>query len=398
MNEITPEIIENVCLEKGANSGLTKVTLPDRTLEIFGGIPGETADIRLFTHKAGRGYAQVIKVHNPSAERVTPACPYFGDCTGCTFQHISYPHQLKLKHQIILAEFEKAGLDGTYISEVIPSAAEYGYRNHARFSIYHAKLGFVNRFSRRHVQVDHCRIMNSGINKVLAELQDKCGETRQLSIRHASNKNSYLIQPKLTKADISIESGQKEYHDLLLGHDFCISAASFFQVNNPQAEKMAGLIKKHLNLSGGETLVDAYAGVGTFAVLLSPDCKRVIAIEESAAAIKDARLNIAGIDNIELIQSKTEDVISQFQGQMDALILDPSRSGAHPSVLASICQNPPRNLVYVACDPSSLARDLKILLGGPFELSQVIPVDMFPQTYHVETLALLKCSHSAWPE
>ncbi|WP_411814314.1 class I SAM-dependent RNA methyltransferase [Dehalococcoides mccartyi] len=391
MNEITPGIIENVCLEEGQSFGLTKVSLTDSTLEVFGGIKGETVDIRLFVHKAGRGYAQVIKVHTPSSDRIAPSCPYFGDCTGCTFQHINYQHQLNLKHRIVSAEFEKAGLHSLNISPVIPSDDKGGYRNHARLSIYHANLGFVNRFSRRHIQVDQCQIMNPGINRVLGELQGKCGETRQLSIRHASNKDSYLIQPKLIKADINIESGQKEYHDLLMGHDFCISAASFFQVNNQQAEKMAKLIKEHLNLSGSETLVDAYAGVGTFAVLLSPDCKRVIAIEESAAAVKDAKLNISGIDNIELIQSKTEDIINRFEEQMDALILDPSRSGAHPSVLATICQNPPRNLVYVACDPSSLARDLKILLAGPFELSQVIPVDMFPQTYHVETLALLKC-------
>ncbi|AGG08096.1 SAM-dependent methlyltransferase [Dehalococcoides mccartyi] len=391
MNETAPEIIENVRLEEGLNFGLTSASLPNRTLEVFGGIQGETVDIRLFAHKAGRGYAQVIKAHTPSSERVIPSCPYFGDCTGCTFQHINYIHQLQLKHRIVTAEFEKAELFGIDISPVVPSDEESGYRNHARLSIYHANLGFVNRFSRRHIQIDHCRIMNPGINKVLAVLQGKCGETRQISIRYGSNKDSYLIQPKLVKANVDIESGQKEYHDILLGHDFCISAASFFQVNNPQAEKMANLIKNHLNLSGSETLVDAYAGVGTFAVLLSPDCKRVIAIEESAAAVKDACLNISGIDNIELIQSKTEDVINQFEGQMDALILDPSRSGAHPSVLATICQNPPRNLVYVACDPSSLARDLKILLAGPFELSSVIPVDMFPQTYHVETLALLKC-------
>jgi 23S rRNA (uracil1939-C5)-methyltransferase len=173
---------------------------------------------------------------------------------------------------------------------------------------------------------------------------------------------------------------------------FRISSGSFFQVNNAQAEQMVRILRDRLAFTGDELLADAYAGVGTFGVLLAPYVKKVLAIEESASAIKDATVNIEEIPNIELIHGKTENVLSSLHDAPDILILDPPRAGCHPDTLKTILDQPPGQIAYISCNPQSLARDLRILLRGPFVIKEIIPVDLFPHTHHIECIALLHLS------
>jgi 23S rRNA (uracil1939-C5)-methyltransferase len=161
-------------------------------------------------------------------------------------------------------------------------------------------------------------------------------------------------------------------------------------VNTRQAEQLIELVRSRLGLSGSEVLVDAYAGVGTFAALLAPFARRVIAIEESTAAVKDAVVNIVGLDNLEYIEGKTETVLDSLDEKPDAIILDPPRVGCHPATLEAIVRHAPKKVVYVSCDPETLARDLQVLVVGGFQISTVEPLDMFPQTYHVEVVATLE--------
>ena len=358
---------------------------------VFGAIPGEEVIAEVFRERRHYVAARVLEVVEPSPHRVDPPCPYFGPCTGCQWQHVDYDAQLRYKSDAVIDALQRVGgFANPPVEAIVPSPDQLGYRNHARFTVgEHGSLGFVNRETRQHVTVDECMLMDPGVNQVLQQLQGRCDETTQLSVRWGVNTDDYLVQPTLKSPDVPIATGQKTYAESLRGRTFRIASPSFFQVNIRQLEQLVDLVREGLRLSGNETLVDAYAGVGTFALLLAPYAKRIIAIEDSPAAVEDAKANADGLPNVEFLQGRTEEALPQLQASPDGVILDPSRKGCHPSALKSLAALKPRRVVYVSCDPATLARDLKILCRDVFFLESVTPVDMFPQTHHVECVAVL---------
>ncbi len=381
-------------LEGMAPLGDCYARFEEQTINVFGGLPGERVIARIVRYRRRRRRfvsGIVERVLSASPHRVAPPCPLFGPCSGCQWQHVSYDHQLTLKREAVESEFRRyQDLDGVAVAPTIPGPQPFNYRNHARFTVRRGgSLGFSNRITRRFVPVDECMLMAPGINDALAELQGKCAETTQLSVRYGINTADYLVQPTLQNPDVSLSSGQTHYEEELLGHRFRVASPSFFQVNTHQAERMANLVRDRLELTGTETLLDAYAGVGTFAVLLAGVARRVIAVEESSAAVRDAALNAEGATNVEFVEAKTEDALETLDTAVDAVILDPPRSGCAQSVLTALARLAPRRVVYVSCDPSTLARDLAILAANGMSVLTVEPLDMFPQTYHVETVATL---------
>ncbi|MDA0797440.1 MAG: Maf family nucleotide pyrophosphatase [Chloroflexi bacterium] len=363
---------------------------------VFGGIPGETVVAEVIRERRGYFAAEVVEVLKPSPHRVEPPCPYFGACTGCQFQHISYERQLEMKREAVVDALVRIGeLDGAVVGETLPSPEPLGYRNHARFTISKpeprpGRIGYVHREKRQHVEVDRCLLMADWINEAVEKLQGNVAETTQLSLRYGVNTGDWLLQPTFSEVGVPMASGQKHYKEELLGHTFQVSSPSFFQVNTHQAERMMTRVIEALELTGEETIVDAYAGVATFAVLLADHVKRAIAVEESASALIDARVNVAGIANVELRQARTEDVLAELVADgVDAIILDPPRTGCMPGTIDALLDSPPRRIVYVSCEPETLARDLALLTAGPFTLDSVTPVDMFPQTQHVESVSIL---------
>ena len=390
-----------------------------RPVFVFGGIPGEECEAEIVKFHRKYVAARAIRPLAPAPERVAPPCPYFGQCTGCQWQHLDYPAQLRIKRGKVVEALQRVGgIGNPAVDAVRPSPRPLGYRNHARLTVKRQDgrdgvLGFVNRETRRFVRIDRCLLMHDGVNRLLAQLQDRCQETTQLSIRAAHTAaapedgngaapgdfanggaaveaGDYLIQPTLHHPDIRPATGQKRYRESVDGHPFLVSSPSFFQVNVEQAAAAAQAVREGLELNGGDTLLDAYAGVGAFAVLLAGAVRRVIAVEESAAAVEDARRNAAHLANVEFIAGRTEEILPTLPDAPDAVVLDPPRAGCQPPALQALIRMRTPRVAYVSCDPETLARDLKTLLAGGYRLLRVTPIDMFPQTHHIEGVALLR--------
>ncbi len=359
------------------------------------GIPGESATVDLYRKHGGVAHGRVVEVHEASPDRVEAPCSYFGVCGGCQWQHISYERQLELKRHVVREQLRRIGKFSVQpVNEIVGADEPFGYRNHMRFSAgKRGELGFVRRGSHSLLPIERCLIAQPAINETLARYQGKAGAMHQLEVRIGANTGEILIEPP--------GPGEKRegrtYREALLGRVFEVSSASFFQSNTRQAERLIEIVIEKLAARPEDLLVDAYAGVGIFAALLAPLVGRVIAIEEAPSAVADAIANMADLTNVECIEGKVEHVLPELHDRPDALILDPPRQGCHPDVLAAILTLRPPRLVYVSCDPATLARDLRILVDGGYELLDVTPLDMFPQTFHVECIANLQLGEEHGP-
>ncbi|MCH8224141.1 MAG: class I SAM-dependent RNA methyltransferase [Chloroflexi bacterium] len=373
-------------------TGETTAEFENIPVAVAGGIPGEEVEVEITRRYPDSLAATVVSVSNPDSARIEPECPYYLECSGCQWQHLRYESQLKLKEDRIrdaMTQYPETA-DATVLP-AIASPQAFGYRNHARFTVRKdGEIGFVNRHTRQWLRIDRCILMAEPINEALEVMQGHIRGVSQMSVRAGVNTGDLLIQPKLPNPALPLESGGKYYTERLLDRTFRVAGSSFFQVNSPQAEALATLLIERLGLSGTETIVDAYAGVGTFAALLAPSAGRVIAIEESASAVSDAAMNTVGLDNVEFIEAKTEEALPEIGDDVDILILDPPRRGCHPDAIAAAIKLAPQKIVMVSCDPHTMARDLASLCSNSsFILEELQPVDMFPQTHHVECIALL---------
>ena len=362
---------------------------------VFGGLPGELVKARIYRYKRRKKNIVsgiVMEVIESSPNRVEPLCKYFISCSGCQWQNMEYSFQLISKRNYVMEQMHAhVNLKEVPVESTIPSSQQYNYRNHARFTVrFGGQLGFSNRITRRFLRVDECHIMDPLINATLAGLQDKCSETSNLSIRVGSRTHERLIQPTLLEPKVPYATGQKWYTEKIKDTSFRVASPSFFQVNTAQAELMIDLVVDNFDLTGKETVVDAYAGVGTFAVEVAKKAKKVIAIEESLSAVNDSSYSLDSLENVEFKLGKTEDVLPTLECEVDAVIIDPPRVGCHPDALNSIINLHPSKIAYVSCDPVTLARDLDILVIGGYQVTKVEPIDMFPQTHHIECVATLR--------
>ncbi len=394
------EVGDTLTLDAGEfdDRGLTTAEIEDAPVTIAGAVPGERVKARVVKIYRDRVATLVESVDAESEFRVDAECCYFGECTGCQWQHIDYARQLEIKRDIVtraLADYES--LRTVEVAETLPSSKRFAYRNHARFTVGRGAeasiAGYMNADTRRFVRIDHCLIMDDRINETLAQLQGRLDSMTQFSVRVGANTGDMIIQPLLPEEIQDVPSGRQKYVEKVRDATFQVAASSFFQVNTEQLSAVVDEIVELLDLDGDDTLVDLYCGVGTFARLLAPHVREVIGIEESASAVADARVNCSDVDNVCFIEAKAEKAaveLSESGRTVDVAIIDPPRVGCAPQALEALRKLSPRRLMMVSCNPTTLARDLDALCQSGFKLLSVRPVDMFPQTKHVETLALLE--------
>ncbi len=357
--------------------------------------PGELVEAEV--ERVHRDYLEAVttRVIEASPDRVEPPCPVFGRCGGCQLQHMDYPAQLAAKQRIVEEQLRRiGGFEACQVDETVGAGNPWGYRNHIRLSTgpTHGDVGYISRRGRGLVTVEHCPIAHPFINDLLPQLQHRCKGLHQVQIRYNEATGSHLIQPEIE--GLTVPSGQKSYLEQLGGKRFVVSDSAFFQVNTPQAEKLVALVGESLPREGG-LLIDAFAGVGTFAVIFAERFRRVVAIEESASAVRDAKSNTRETPNVDIRVGKVEEVLPQLEDEPDAVILDPPRAGCAPPVLESIIEFRAPVVVYVSCNPSTLARDLRVLADGGYRIERVTPVDMFPQTSHIECVVRLRLDDGA---
>ena len=378
------------------DSGETLSEIRGAPVEVTGGLPGEKVVVEVQKRFPERIVAKVVEVLEQAEERVVPECEYFLTCSGCQWQHASYDYQLQLKQARVQREIDKyQSLSQVVVDATIGSESQLGYRNHGRFTVGKkedgGKIGYINAVTRRFVKIDRCLLMNEQINKVLDLAQDNVAGQTQVAIRAGSNTDSMLIQPRMNLSHIGLVTGEQHYEEEVRGFRFRVAASSFFQVNTSQLSRAIDEVRDLLDLDGTEVMVDAYCGVGVFTVLLAPYVRKIVGIEESASAIEDAGLNSKDILNIEFVEGKTEHILNTLNQHIDVLLLDPPRVGCHPDVLDSVIKLKPEKVMMISCEPEAMARDLNLLCAtGIYTLETIRPVDMFPQTRHVETISMLR--------
>ena len=383
-------------LERAGHQGETVGRRDDGKIVLAAyGIAGERVVVEVREEHPTHIVAEVVEVLRASPERVEPRCPHFGVCGGCQLQHISYEEQGKIKQQVLADQLRQiGGIVNPPVSPILAAENPWNYRNNARFTVRREGVtGFTHWHTHRFEPIDECLIMDTRINDIKRKLDGALiNRERQLAVRIGRKTGETLVHPALNEIgdERGVETGQLSYTDRLFNTPFKVSAASFFQVNTAQAERMIALVRDRLRPAPSDTIVDAYAGVGTIAALLAPMCGRVIAIEESAAAVRDAEINLAPFPNVEMILAKTEEALPKLKERVDAVILDPPRQGCYPEVIDALRRLQPRRIVYVSCDPATLARDLNRIILGGYSLTDVTPVDMFPHTYHIESVSTLE--------
>jgi 23S rRNA (uracil1939-C5)-methyltransferase len=403
-------------LEQQEETGQPQV----RELYVPAGLPGEVVTIAVeepLPPRPGRRSRRwkprpprvwITAIHEPSPLRVKAPCPVFGICGGCQLQHMRYEAQLEWKREVVRELLhEIGGFETPPLLETVPCANPWNYRNHMRFSVNReGQPGLTARGSHHVLPLTECPIAHQQINQALEMLSQQLNPRPQVVIRCGTASHQLLIQPhpglemaqQLAEAGLDLHTETME--EMLAGETFRIRPSSFFQTNTAQAEKMVEMVlaslltqeQSHTGPSHPLTIVDAYCGVGTFARLLAPHVGKVIAIEESASALKDAQWNLRGVENVEILKGKVEDILPSLSSQVDGLVIDPPRAGCQPVILNALVQHPVARIVYVSCDPSTLARDLHILCHQhhAYRLHSIQPLDMFPQTAHIECVAVLE--------
>ena len=373
-------------------------------------IPGEMVRLAITEDKARHARAELVEVLEPAPERVIPRCQHFSTCGGCHYQQMNYPAQLKAKAGILREQLERIGGFREFpVVEIIGAPEPWYYRNHIQFHITEdGKLGFQKAHSNQPFAIRECHLPEAAINQLWPQIDlEPIPGLERVSLRLGVDEDLMLILQSTDPqpVDFSIEdlaismvqlgpsgsivlAGSDHIEMEVLGRRFRVSAASFFQVNRLQAQAMVRYLLDHLPLNDDMTILELYSGVGLFSAFLAPRAKRLVGIEISPDACEDFTYNLDEFDNVELYEDLAENVLGGNSFHPYIIIMDPPRAGLGVKTVEGILAQGADHLAYISCDPATLARDGKQLAAGGYSLVRLTLVDMFPQTYHVESISL----------
>ncbi|MGN1318939.1 MAG: 23S rRNA (uracil(1939)-C(5))-methyltransferase RlmD [Lachnospirales bacterium] len=420
------------------------------TLFVKNALPDEICKVLVVKANKNYGYGKVLEIIEKSPYRIDPVCPVAGKCGGCTLQHLEYSQQLKRKQNKVKQNIERiGGFSDIEVLETIGMDFPYNYRNKAQYPVNYDKnginMGFYSLGSHKIVNFDDCLIGSKNNKEILNAIrkfmtifnisayneEKNTGLVRHILIREGyftdeimvclvvnsnnfkykkefsdiisaiKNVKSIVINYNKTKSNVILGDrcetiwGQDYITDKIGDLKFKISPLSFFQVNPKQTYKLYSKALEFADLKGNETVIDAYCGIGSISLFLAQKAKIVYGVEIVAPAIENANENakINNITNAKFYTGKSEDIVPKLYNEgvkADVMVVDPPRKGCDKSLLELIIKMKPEKIVYVSCDSATLARDLKILCqDDEYKIEKVQPVDMFPHSYHVETVVLM---------
>jgi 23S rRNA (uracil1939-C5)-methyltransferase len=386
-------------------------------LLVDGAIPGEAVEVELHHRKGRLWFARVVAVAQPSAHRVAAPCPYYGECGGCQLQHVEYQHQLALKTGIVRDALRREGVVVPATMPIHGMADPWRYRWRGEFHVVpgvagtgDAALGFNRLRSWRPVAVDDCLIHHPCITGSLPALRalvrgHAAAGLTALHLTAGEDGDELLLRARPQDAlpadsvDAAARAADQRWSTSFTtlrwrGHAFRVSPDTFIQVNWAGIETLYGAALRGLGEVRGQRVVDAYAGIGVLACELAAAGASVVCIESNRGSAHLGVLNtqMNGCEsNVTYVAEAVEDALPAAGAGADAVVLDPPRAGCDPRVTGWLALAGPATVVYVSCDPATLARDLRLLtVSGPYRVSSFELVDMFAQTHHVESVVTLR--------
>lgn len=434
-----------VTIEGYGEGGMGVARIDGRVVFVHGALRGEKCRVLILKTLKSVAFAKVLEVLEPSSERITPDCPYFPRCGGCTYRHIRYEEELRLKKQRVQDNLSRIGGSDVTVEEILGAQDTLRYRNKAQYPVSKdGAVGFYRARTHEVIECERCLLVKpvaDAAAEALREYMQSCrvagydektgrGLVRHLYVRSNAAGESLVCVlvngdklpkedrlvtllrdacPKCTgivlgtntkKGNVILGDryrtlwGSDRLEDTLCGKTFRLSVPSFYQVNRVQAERLYAKAIEFAGLTGQETVLDFYCGAGTITLALSDHAKKVLGAEIVPEAIDDARENAArnGVKNAEFFCGDASDVAKKLARENlrpDVITVDPPRKGLAADVVESIAEMQPGRVVYVSCDSATMARDVKRLADLGYTAQRACAVDMFPRADHVETVALL---------
>ena len=434
-----------VTIEGYGEGGMGVARIDGRVVFVHGALRGEKCRVLILKTLKSVAFAKVLEVIEPSSERITPDCPYFPRCGGCTYRHIRYEEELRLKKQRVQDNLSRIGGSDVTVEEILGAQDTLRYRNKAQYPVSKdGAVGFYRARTHEVIECEHCLLVRPEADaaaEALREYMQSCrvagydektgrGLVRHLYVRSNAAGESLVCVlvngdklpkedrlvtllrdacPKCTgivlgtntkKGNVILGDryrtlwGSDRLEDTLCGKTFRLSVPSFYQVNRVQAERLYAKAIEFAGLTGQETVLDFYCGAGTITLALSDHAKKVLGAEIVPEAIDDARENAArnGVKNAEFFCGDASDVAKKLARENlrpDVITVDPPRKGLAADVVESIAEMQPQRVVYVSCDSATMARDVKRLADLGYTAQRACAVDMFPRADHVETVVLL---------